>query len=930
MADNATNVKVTADASGYTAELDKATRSANAFSATQAQAAQRVKVAQQAIAEAATNGSNASARALNNFVSQLARTADQAGKTRAELLAMKAAQLGIADSVSGYIGQIDAASAATHEFSLNSGSARRELLVLAHEASQGNWTRFTGSLGVLAERTDALGAIMSSTGLGIGLFAAAAAAAAVDTYKVATAIAALNQASVATNGYIGLTNDQLSAMAESLSVANGGLVATTETMGALIRTGQASASNLAELTAVVTQFGKDAGMSADKAAEAFGKMLDDPAKGMAELQSQYHMFSGAQIEVIEGYVKTGDTAKATQAFIDAVADSQHRMAAEGQQDVGLLTKIWQSFSDAAKQAGDNFDKMGIAATNAQNLAAALKRQSDAVRNLAQAKSAPFGNTGSAQHEVDAANAQVAALQKVQAAQQKIADDNAARAKSGDNQLAVNSYINSSKYASPSRQHDQQLGTENADFAKATANLNKGSAEYQDALKRHYENVAQINAEYAKKTKVHVSEGGINAQLAQLRGSNQLIEGEEKRSADALKAQHEAGLMDMQSYLSQLHDLQASALNQEIANAQQSVNVSATKKNQAAEQEALTEYKKLVDARVALEQQYTQTVAAYEQKRADNVAKFATQQGAVQGKQQQGYNDKNATQFMSPQNASNYTAQQQLYETYLQNVTALNEKYDFTPDADKQEQTQELQNLQESYQKQQTALQAQLAQEQTVRDSYSDQMQLAVTKLAGNGQTGAQAVSSAFTTAWQDSSNALDQFITTGKGNFDTFTAGILADLAKIALHQAEMAIFQSVGTAFFNTGGPVGSYASGGPIAGSGTGTSDSIPAMLSNGEYVINAASTSKYRGLLDSINGGGMSHFASGGAVGSVASSSAGSSSGNPVAVTVHNNGSQGLSQQDAKDMQTLVQAFVDKRMQQKMAGQGGYAYQMRYNQI
>ena len=172
---NQTTVKVTADASGYTAELDKGRRSAEAFMQTQEKAAERVRVAQEAIAEAAQNGSNVSARAINNFVSQLARTADQAGKTRAELLQMRAAQLGIADSVSAYVQQIDEAAKHTHEFSLNSSGARRELLVLAHEASQGNWTRFAGSMGVLAERTDALTLLLSPLGLGLGAAAAAAA-----------------------------------------------------------------------------------------------------------------------------------------------------------------------------------------------------------------------------------------------------------------------------------------------------------------------------------------------------------------------------------------------------------------------------------------------------------------------------------------------------------------------------------------------------------------------------------------------------------------------------------------------------------------------------------------------------------------------------------------------------------------------------------
>ena len=50
-------------------------------------------------------------------------------------------------------------------------------------------------------------------------------------------------------------------------------------------------------------------------------------------------------------------------------------------------------------------------------------------------------------------------------------------------------------------------------------------------------------------------------------------------------------------------------------------------------------------------------------------------------------------------------------------------------------------------------------------------------------------------------------------------------------------------------------FASGGYVTGAGTGTSDSIPAMLSHGESVINANSTQMYGGLLNKINqaGGG-----------------------------------------------------------------------------
>jgi|694.fasta_scaffold13221_8 uncharacterized protein YeaO (DUF488 family) len=58
--------------------------------------------------------------------------------------------------------------------------------------------------------------------------------------------------------------------------------------------------------------------------------------------------------------------------------------------------------------------------------------------------------------------------------------------------------------------------------------------------------------------------------------------------------------------------------------------------------------------------------------------------------------------------------------------------------------------------------------------------------------------------------------------------------------------------------------AEGGDVVGEGTETSDSIPAMLSDGEFVINARSTKVFRPLLSAINNyGNIPAFAAGGSV-------------------------------------------------------------------
>ena len=96
---------------------------------------------------------------------------------------------------------------------------------------------------------------------------------------------------------------------------------------------------------------------------------------------------------------------------------------------------------------------------------------------------------------------------------------------------------------------------------------------------------------------------------------------------------------------------------------------------------------------------------------------------------------------------------------------------------------------------------------------------------------------------------------------------------------AIMSMFLSIGSGGGGSGGGGGGgglgeffslfLAEGGHVSGPGTATSDSIPAMLSNGEFVVNAKATRKYGNLLHAINSGQIPQFAEGGAVNSMSTS-------------------------------------------------------------
>lgn len=111
--------------------------------------------------------------------------------------------------------------------------------------------------------------------------------------------------------------------------------------------------------------------------------------------------------------------------------------------------------------------------------------------------------------------------------------------------------------------------------------------------------------------------------------------------------------------------------------------------------------------------------------------------------------------------------------------------------------------------------------------------------------------------------------------------------------------------------------ASGGSVAGPGTGTSDSIPAMLSNGEYVLNAHAVDRLGvPFLNGLNTGRLRGFASGGLVGSggaynrpVSVASSSSSTSNSITLNVSALDASSFADFLARGgMQVLKQATLD----------------------
>ncbi|MCA3201962.1 phage tail length tape measure family protein, partial [Cupriavidus sp.] len=332
MADE-TVVRVTADASGYTAALDKARSSADAFIAKQEEAARRTKAAQEAVAEAARNGSDASARAINAFVQQVARVSDAAGKTRTQLLEQKAAQLGVTEAVADYLNKLKevdrtAGGGKKVQEALDnvSVSARQTaaamrmvpaqmtdivtqlaggqspLLILTQQGGQ-----LKDMFGGIVPAVRAVGTYVAALINPFTVTAAAAAALGYAFYAGTKEAKEFNNTLVLTSNYAGQTATSFQALASQVAVdATSSFGDARDVLLDLTKTGRYTSGEMEGLANVIIRTSRMTGESLENVSKDYAKLAEDPAKWAAEHNQSMHFMDVATYQHITALQEAGD------------------------------------------------------------------------------------------------------------------------------------------------------------------------------------------------------------------------------------------------------------------------------------------------------------------------------------------------------------------------------------------------------------------------------------------------------------------------------------------------------------------------------------------------------------------------------------------------------------------------------------------------
>lgn len=259
------------------------------------------------------------------------------------------------------------------EFGFHTAGAKRELLVLAHELSQGNFSKFGGSLLVLGERTGAASLLFSALGI-----AALAAGGAVLGFVAAIVKGhneqdAFNKSLQVTGNFAGQTASSFDALAASAAkAANVSSGAGRDALQALVSTGRIGQDAIVGATLATLNMERLTGQSAEEIAKDFGKMSDGVAKWAADHNKQYHYLTFAQFEYIK---QLEDQGKKEQAEVENFRILNEKMG-HTVTNLGYLSTAWKFVKEEASGAWEAMKGVGKDNTTAEQIARVQKLLQD--------------------------------------------------------------------------------------------------------------------------------------------------------------------------------------------------------------------------------------------------------------------------------------------------------------------------------------------------------------------------------------------------------------------------------------------------------------------------------------------------------------------------------------------------------------------------
>lgn len=325
--------------------------------------------------------------AQNGFMGSLKSQVDGIGKSKADLLEMQAAQLGVATSAAPFIAKLretekgmNTLGMSSKQFAANMRGVpaqftdiitslqmgQRPLTVLLQQGGQ-----LKDMFGGTGNAAKALGGYVLGLINPYTLAAGAVGALALAYYQGRKETEAYNKALIMSGNVAGTSAGQLSEIAKSIAGGGNASIGSVATaLAEIAATGKISADVIGKVAKAAVDMEKVGGAAASETVKEFAALGDSPVAAILKLNDKYHFLTESvysQIRALEEQGRVTDAAKAAQlAYADAI---EGRIPALNE-NLGLLEKAWRGVSNVAKLAWDNMLSAGRESTLEEQLAKA--------------------------------------------------------------------------------------------------------------------------------------------------------------------------------------------------------------------------------------------------------------------------------------------------------------------------------------------------------------------------------------------------------------------------------------------------------------------------------------------------------------------------------------------------------------------------------
>lgn len=330
--------------------------------------------------EAATNRAK---QAADDFLNSLKNQTEIIGKTRTEILELKAAQLGVSQQAAPMINKLKEQEKAFLNGSITIGqyrNAMRQLpaqmtdIVTSLASGMPVWMvmiqqggQIKDSFGGVGNSLKALASLITPARVAMFGFAGAAAAVALAAYKGSQEFGEYNKQLILTGGYAGRTAAQLDALARSLSGNGITQYGMADTISKVVGSGAFSGRDVDMVSKTAAAMEKAVGQSVDETIKQFQRLQEDPVKAVTELDKSLHFLTVTQLEQITTLQTQGKEQEAAKMAMESYANAMDERTKQIKENLGTLEKAWQWVGNEAEKAWDKMLNIGREKTLEQQI-----------------------------------------------------------------------------------------------------------------------------------------------------------------------------------------------------------------------------------------------------------------------------------------------------------------------------------------------------------------------------------------------------------------------------------------------------------------------------------------------------------------------------------------------------------------------------------